>query len=492
MTLRLRLFLLLMITYLIGGWLITRWMVGQLRPRYFEAIEETLVETSLLLSGQLESSGELTEEAIARLAGTVASARRESYPVRIFGLKKEDFTLHIIVRERAGRLLYNSEEPTPSHPLETSPRIEEEFQEVFSGNYGTRFVPAQEVRRSVESLREEAGQRFARIYVAAPIYREGTMIGAVSVGKSTDAVEMLLAAARNRVWWGVLTGGFVLLLALILGANWIIYPLERLATWARAVSTGKSVDPPPTPGRTLCNLREALSQMRRELAGHDAIDQYTRSLAHEIKAPLTGIRGAAEILAEDPTPEVRQRFIEAINRDSTRLQHLVDELLILSRLQSEGISPLREELSLTELCREAIHSVETSYHSAGITLSENLAASLKITGDRRLLVRALINLLDNARDFSPSGATVRLESKQVQGDLIVAVEDSGSGIPDYALNKVFERFFSLPRPDSRRKSTGLGLNLVREIMEQHGGEVRLANRPERGVRAELRWPGNRP
>lgn len=102
-------------------------------------------------------------------------------------------------------------------------------------------------------------------------------------------------------------------------------------------------------------------------------------------------------------------------------------------------------------------------------------------------VRAVLNLLQNALEFSPSGSEVKLSLHRENGRAILRVEDAGVGIPDFARDRIFDRFYSLPRPVSGRKSTGLGLSLVREIMELHKGSAAVMNRSEGGVCAELRW-----
>ena len=109
-------------------------------------------------------------------------------------------------------------------------------------------------------------------------------------------------------------------------------------------------------------------------------------------------------------------------------------------------------------------------------------------GEKVLLREALVNLLQNALDFSPAGGRVVLRVGGGLGRVEFAVEDAGTGVPEYALPRVFARFYSLPRPDGGRKSTGLGLSLVREIAHLHGGEAALANRPGGGARAEFWVP----
>jgi two-component system sensor histidine kinase CreC len=113
------------------------------------------------------------------------------------------------------------------------------------------------------------------------------------------------------------------------------------------------------------------------------------------------------------------------------------------------------------------------------TNGEKVAA--KLQGERVLLREALVNLLQNALDFSPAGGVVKLNATVQDGRVTFSVEDNGPGVPDYALSRVFERFYSLPRPGTSRKSTGLGLALVREIAHLHGGDADLRNKSSTGT-----------
>jgi two-component system sensor histidine kinase CreC len=114
-----------------------------------------------------------------------------------------------------------------------------------------------------------------------------------------------------------------------------------------------------------------------------------------------------------------------------------------------------------------------------------------LRGDPFLLHQAIANLLQNAIDFSPAGGGILLHAEKAGGNVHLRVEDSGPGIPAYAKEKVFEKFFSLQRPDTGKKGTGLGLTIAREIASLHGGEVRLENLPQGGFRASLILPSMR-
>jgi two-component system sensor histidine kinase CreC len=132
--------------------------------------------------------------------------------------------------------------------------------------------------------------------------------------------------------------------------------------------------------------------------------------------------------------------------------------------------------------------VRPSGATRGVTVTVQEAGEAVVRGEIVLLREALVNLLQNAVEFSPAGGEVTLGWTVDRGRVTFAVEDAGPGVPDYALPRVFDRFYSLPRPGTERKSTGLGLALVREIAHLHGGDATLANRPAGGARAEFWMP----
>jgi two-component system sensor histidine kinase CreC len=222
--------------------------------------------------------------------------------------------------------------------------------------------------------------------------------------------------------------------------------------------------------------------MRIRLEGKNYIEHYVHALTHELKSPIAAIRGAAEILTEQPPPQVAARFIDNILVQNARMQSLVEKLLTQARLENRvEITPqaVRVDLLFTRLAdaRSALLAAK----EIALTLQP---ASLVVEGDPDLLEQALGNLLDNAIDFTPQGGAIELAAREEQGQIRLSVTDSGSGIPDYALERIFERFYSLPR-ENGLKSSGLGLAFVQEVARLHHGEITLRNRDEGGVIATL-------
>jgi two-component system sensor histidine kinase CreC len=253
---------------------------------------------------------------------------------------------------------------------------------------------------------------------------------------------------------------------------------------AQAVRDGRASSPPQSRAKEIADLSRAFEEMRDALEGRQHVERYTQALAHEVKAPLAAIRGAAELIDEQMPPEQRRKFLGNIRAESARIQQIVERLLELSSLEARKTLRQTTEVRVDELTAEAVAAVRGAAEAAGVRLEVRAEAG-QVRGERLLLREALVNLLQNAIEFSPRGGGVTLAVHVRDGRAEFAVEDEGPGVPEYALPRVFERFYSLPRPDTARKSSGLGLALVREIAHLHGGEAALANRAAGGARASF-------
>ena len=476
MSLRLRLLILLLAIYSAGGTLLTRWVLDQVRPRYLESMEESLVDTSVLLAAVLETqlAADPADGEILRRA--FAAARGHAFLAKVFTLQKTAIDLEVYVTDERGRVVFDSTGRDEGRDYARW----NDVARTLRGQYGAR------------SSRARPGDDDTQvIHVAAPVHRDGRIVGVVSVGKPTRGINALVAVARRRILLGAALGGVGLLALLLLVASWVIAPLERLTAYARAVRDRRPAAPPPLPGRTLRELGTALEEMRDALEGRRQVERYTQALAHEVKAPLAAIRGAAELLGEDLPAEQREKFLGNIRGEAARIQHIVDRLLELSSLEARKALDRTERLEASALLAEAAAALRPACEAARVALLVEGGAGVWLRGERVLLREALVNLLQNALEFTPAGGRVTLRAEAGAGRVRLIIIDTGPGVPAYALPRVFDRFYSLPRPASGRKSTGLGLSLVREIAHLHGGEAELANGPEGGAIATLWVPAER-
>jgi two-component system sensor histidine kinase CreC len=163
-------------------------------------------------------------------------------------------------------------------------------------------------------------------------------------------------------------------------------------------------------------------------------------------------------------------------------------MLELSKLENVKSLEKRERILMHSLVKTVLESKQILLSRKSLRVLSRIPSDVLIEGDAFLLYQALSNLIQNAIDFSPAGSQIELVGQLEAGRFQFSVRDHGPGIPDYAKSRVFEKFFSLQRPDTGAKSTGLGLNFVREVAMLHQGEVHLENCPEGGVRATLTLP----
>ncbi|MEZ5276037.1 MAG: two-component system sensor histidine kinase CreC [Opitutaceae bacterium] len=474
MSLRLRLILVLLAVYTVGGYVLIRQALHEIEPRYLEGIEESLVDTSALLASLVEVTTREGSVSDHSLAETVDRAVARGLNADIFGFRKESLGLRFYLTDENGRVLYHSER---------------------RDWVGADFSRWNDVHRTLQGA---YGARATRddpddpatvvLYVASPVRVDGKIAGVLTVGKPTSSVSVFVATARRKIIWGAIIGGFVLLALLLLVAGWVVTPLEKLTAYARRVRDGRKATPPVLPGKTLSGLGRAFDEMREALDGRQYVARTLQTLTHAIKTPLTAIRGAAELLKEPMTEPDREVFLEQILEGTERIRRTVDRMLPLADLESRQELGPAAPVDLESVIRESVDERRPDFNARGIRVIEDLVPGLTVVGDRLLLGEAIGNLLSNSLDFGPAGSRIELHLRREGGDAVVDILDEGPGLPDYALERVFDRFFSLPRPGGGDRSSGLGLSLVSEIAKLHGGVVTLRNREPAGAVARLVLP----
>jgi two-component system sensor histidine kinase CreC len=317
---------------------------------------------------------------------------------------------------------------------------------------------------------------------------KGKIAGALTVAKPTTNINAFINKEKPqilRLWY--IAAALAIVLSLLVSI-WLTHPIKRLTRYANNVRDGKRVTLPPLGGSELRDMGMALENMREALEGKKYVEQYIHTLTHEIKSPLSAIRGAAELLEEQMPEEKRARFLSNIRTETGRIQDLVDRMLELSELETRQTLHNEETITLGSLVHTVLESKDPILSCKGLHLTLEVDETIKVAGDAFLLHQALSNLIQNSIDFSLPGDWITISSR-VEGDsLRLRVEDEGPGIPEQYREKVFDKFFSLQRPDTGKKSTGLGLNFVREVATLHGGGIVLENLPQKGLRAVLCLP----
>jgi two-component system, OmpR family, sensor histidine kinase CreC len=473
MSKRTRVFIGILLAYVLGaGALLYRQLVD-IDPRYRESAEESLVETAQLLATLIEMAsrdGALRSEALPALFEQVYARR---FKADIYGYEKTRVELRVTVVDREGQVVFDSlrREVGDDHSGWRDVKL------ALRGEYGARTTPD-----------IEGDARSSVMYVSAPIRVDEQIIGAVSAAKPVQSFGQFVDAARRKtILVGVTSVAAALLLVVILSV-WLVRPFGLIADYVAYVQAQRSFDLPRLGRRAIGALGAAYDEMRDALAGRSYVADYVQTLTHELKSPLSVIRGAAELLREPMPTADHVRFVANIEREAQRIQQLVDRMMELIALESRHRLDNTAPVKLHALLLEVAASFQLSAAARGQRIEVDANEEIVVQGDAFLLNQAIANVLANALDFSHDGGVVTLGLRRRRRSVDVTVRDHGPGIPDYAEQKVFEKFYSLARPHSRKKSTGLGLAFVKEIVALHHGRATLVNGPEGGALATLSLP----
>ena len=439
-------------------------MLWEVRPRYVDSMRATMRETADLLATMLQSRLE------ADHAGAGAAAVAAAWNREFAGTGRTPGRMRVYVTNADGVVVADS---------------------AGGRDVGMNYSQRRELKGYFSSSLDTAAQADVvdgELRASAPVLVGGRLVAVVGVGRPLSTIRQLVLSARLRLVFEGLAVAAAMLVAGWWIASRVARAIERLTAYVREVRVHPQPGPPTSRAREIRELATAFEELRVELEGKAYVERYTQSLTHEIKAPIAAIRGAAELLTEDPPPEDRDRFVANLKAESARLQQIVERLLELASVEARTTRLETQPVGLLALLEEVVDGARSGGLVGGRMLVLDAGGECVVEGERFLLRQAVDNLIRNALEFTPENGRVTVTLGRRGALAVVRVDDDGPGVPEYALERVFERFFSLPRPGSGRKSTGLGLSFVREVALLHGGEVVLENRPEGGARAELRLP----
>jgi two-component system sensor histidine kinase CreC len=449
----------------------------QVERQYLQAIEEPMVDTANIIAGMLEQRLNGDGLKIEELRRAFESVRERQLKAEIYSLMKTSVAMNFYITNADGLVVFDSDHGR-AEGLDFSPYFD--VRRTLNDEYGAR---------SSRSDEEDDGSSV--MFVGAPIMRGDEIAGVVSVSKPQASMFFFIRETKNQIrWLGLLTFIATSLAALLL-SRWFSRPLRRLTDYVRAILRGERAPLPKLHGSEGKTLGDAFEEMRDALEGRKYAETYVQTLTHEMKSPLAAIRGAAELLHEDMPPQQREKFLGNIEGETGRLQNIIDRLLSLSAIESKKNLDKPTQIDLARLIDEVCVNHEAALEAKNLRIEKDYQFQPEVTGEAFLLEMAVTNLLQNAIDFAPNESTITVSlSEEKTGSSLhacIGIKDSGPGIPDYALDRVFDRFYSLQHPGTGKKSSGLGLCFVREAAELHGGEATIGNRPDvAGTIAALR------
>lgn len=455
----------------LAAWFLLNVFMEQVKPGVRSTLEDTLVDTSQLLASLVAPDLRAGALANSPVLARMQDYARHGVDININGVRKQTLDYRIYITDRRGIVLFDSSGRDVG-------RDYSRWNDVYltlQGKYGarsTRSVPDDEMSTVM--------------HVAAPIRDGNDVIGVLTVAKPNASVQAFVERSQRKI---LQRGSVLLLLSLLIGlafAWWLHHALGKLMRYIGEVEAGRKVALPALGKNEFGTLGGALEAMRIRLEGKEYVEQLMHTLAHELKSPIAAIQASAELLQEDMPPAERRQFLASILAQNARQRQLIDKLLALVRVEKQQRLEHPERIALAPLLAQVAQDAAATLAARGVRLQVD-AEDLAVAGDALLLRQALGNLLDNAAGFAPPGSHIDLLARRHGTQVEISVRDRGAGIPAYALERVFERFYSLPRPASG-KSTGLGLPFVREVASLHGGTVEVGNHAQGGACARLCLP----
>ncbi len=361
---------------------------------------------------------------------------------------------------------------------------------------GERAADAREERREATELQDapsgysdldlqDAGQvrllsRVVRTPAGSATIRTGEPLQSVKRAQSEVAQTFLVA--------GAITLAFALVAVYLVAAR-TAAPLRRMARIAAAVDAGELTHRIQSsgPDDEVRMLAESFDHMLDRL--EDAFSRQRRFVSdasHEMRTPLTAVRGQLEVLAReaDPSPQ-RVREVEYLTlREIARMERLVDDLLALARLD-EGLEPVPVEIEVDAFLRELVDTAQ----AADRRIEFSGAPQGRVRADPDQLAQVVRNLVGNAIDHTAAGGTVRVSAEAKEGTVRIFVDDDGAGIPAAERDRVFDRFHRVEASRDRSSGgSGLGLAIARSIVEAHGGRIWIDDSPLGGARIAFELP----
>jgi two-component system OmpR family sensor kinase len=343
--------------------------------------------------------------------------------------------------------------------------------------------------------RTEQGGSTPTMYLALPVIVEDKLVGAVYLSQSLQDATAVLRDLRTR--W-LMSTGIALLLSAVVGlllSGAISRPLRRLTAAAGAVARGDlDQQVPVRSADELGHLSGAFNEMTSRLrAARQMQVDFVANVSHELRTPLTSIKGLVETLRDGAVddPQVRDRFLETVEDETDRLIRLVNDLLILSRADSEALNLQRQPVDIPQLAQATVERMVPQAEARGMGLRLEAEARVPLAlADPDRVDQVLVNLLDNAIKYSRPGstATVRVDSRQRQ-EVRVQVHDQGIGIQAGELVRIGERFYRADRARSRAEGgSGLGLAIAKALVQAHGGRLWLESEEGQGTLVSFTLP----
>jgi len=346
------------------------------------------------------------------------------------------------------------------------------------------------------------GESDTAMYIVLPVTGQGEVIGTIYLSQSLRDTTAVLNDVRTRL---LISAGIALLVSALVGlilSQAVSKPVRQLTATAEAIAQGKPLAEVASQKEAISKPSDEIGRLRisffnmlaRLQAANRTQTDFVANVSHELRTPLTSIKGLVETLCDGAKDDlaVRDKFLETVGGETDRLIRLVNDLLILSRADSQALTLNLEDVDLLELARAAAAELQPQADARRIVVIVNtLDHESPVRADPDRIKQVLVNLLANAIQYShPNGEVmVSLNIRRLDGQVSLKVQDNGIGIPAEALSRVGQRFYRVDKARSRAQGgSGLGLAIARALLEAHGGNLQVESQEGKGTTVTATLP----
>ncbi|MFN3290232.1 MAG: two-component system sensor histidine kinase CreC [Acinetobacter sp.] len=457
---------------LLGLWFMSYTFNQQVKPNVRQVVEDTLAENANIIAMLVAEDVHENKVGTAQFDEKIQKALNRKLNANIWQHNKKEINQQIYITDAKGTVIYDSQGIATGQDYSR-------WNDVYltlQGKYGVRST------RSYEG-----DPNSSTMFIAAPIYyqtaqnQQQKLIGVVSIGKPNSSVQPYIRRAEDQL---LRQAAWITLLSLFLAslvAYWLKHSIDRVRKYAQALAPVNQT-PYFRSAKELNQVAQAVENMREKLEDRAYVEHYVNTLTHELKSPLTAIQASAELLKEDLPLNDQQQFAQHIHAQSQRLKLLIDRMLLLTRLEKSKHQIELQNFNLSELIQQVLDQQASQLQSKKIQCLLDIEANCIIQADRFWLQQTIANLLDNALDFSAESSKILIQlHRQAHQSIQLQIFNEGEWIPEYALSQVFDTYFSLPRPITQQRSSGIGLSIVKQVIEQHHGQIQIQNIQENNI-----------
>jgi len=457
---------------LLGLWFMSYTFNQQVKPNVRQVVEDTLAENANIIAMLVAEDVHENKVGTAQFDEKIQKALNRKLNANIWQHNKKEINQQIYITDAKGTVIYDSQGIATGQDYSR-------WNDVYltlQGKYGVRST------RSYEG-----DPNSSTMFIAAPIYyqtaqnQQQKLIGVVSIGKPNSSVQPYIQRAEDQL---LRQAAWITLLSLFLAslvAYWLKHSIDRVRKYAQALAPVNQT-PYFRSAKELNQVAQAVENMREKLEDRAYVEHYVNTLTHELKGPLTAIQASAELLKEDLPLNDQQQFAQHIHAQSQRLKLLIDRMLLLTRLEKSKHQIELQNFNLSKLIQQVLDQQASQLQSKKIQCLLDIEANCMIHADRFWLQQTIANILDNALDFSAESSKILIQlHRQAHQSIQLQIFNEGEWIPEYALSQVFDTYFSLPRPITQQRSSGIGLSIVKQVIEQHHGQIQIQNIQENNI-----------